>query len=130
MDVLLGLSDCAKFKKIPYSRFFRKKKNVLGKTIYIIFLNLLAPFTVQNFKKIIRADPELWPCITFRPKIASKKLLQFSCTTWPLSPYIVENILKILWQIQDSGDVSILEPKRPTGLNKNFFTKSKSIFLI
>ena len=31
---------------------------------------LLAPFILQNFKKILRADPELQGCATFWPKMA------------------------------------------------------------
>ena len=31
----------------------------LGKTIKIIFMYLMAPLIVQNFKKIFRADPDL-----------------------------------------------------------------------
>ena len=34
--------------------------NFFGKTINIIFMNLLVPFIVQNFKKIVTADPELY----------------------------------------------------------------------
>ena len=30
---------------------------------------LLAPFILQNLKKILRADPELWGCAIFRPKM-------------------------------------------------------------
>ena len=31
---------------------------------------LLAPFIVQNFKKILRADPKLWGRTIFMPKTA------------------------------------------------------------
>ena len=40
------------------------------KIIDIILSYLLAPFTVQNFKKILPADPELWGCAIFGPKMA------------------------------------------------------------
>ena len=30
---------------------------------------LLAPFILQNFKKILRADPELWGCVIFGPQM-------------------------------------------------------------
>ena len=40
------------------------------KIIDIILSYLLAPFTVQNFKKILPADPELWGCTIFGPKMA------------------------------------------------------------
>ena len=40
------------------------------KIINIILIYLLAPFTVQNFKKILPADLELWGCAIFGPKMA------------------------------------------------------------
>ena len=43
--------------------FFRKNINT-------IFMYLLAPFIVQNFKNIRRANPKLWGCAIFRPKMA------------------------------------------------------------
>ena len=55
---------------------------------------LLAPFILQNFKKILRADPELWGCAIFGPKMAHlswtkffwyKPLLLLSSTYWPFS---------------------------------------------
>ena len=39
------------------------------KIINIILIYLLTPFIVQNFKKIL-ADPELWGCAVFGPKMA------------------------------------------------------------
>ena len=41
------------------------------KIIKIILIYLLAPFIVQNFSlcKILPADPELWGCTIFGPKI-------------------------------------------------------------
>ena len=53
---------------------------------------LLAPFILQNFKNILRADPELPGCAIFRPKMALlsstknfwyKTLLLLSSTYWP-----------------------------------------------
>ena len=34
-----------------------------------IFMYLLAPFILQNLKKIIRADPELWDVPFLGPKL-------------------------------------------------------------
>ena len=59
-----------------------KQKNFFKKIIKIIFIYLLAPFVVQNLKKIFTVDPELWRCVTFGPKIAhlSKwKFFQKTC---------------------------------------------------
>ena len=32
-------------------------------------MHILAPFILQNFKKILRADPDLWGCAIFGPKM-------------------------------------------------------------
>ena len=45
-------------------------KEFSQKTTNKIFMYLLAPFILQNFKKILRADPELWECAIFEPKMA------------------------------------------------------------
>ena len=41
-----------------------------GGIINIILIYLLAPFILQNFKKILPSDPELWGSAIFRPKMA------------------------------------------------------------
>ena len=41
---------------------FALNKKFLEKIIVIFFIYLLLPFTVQNFKKILRANPELRMC--------------------------------------------------------------------
>ena len=46
-----GLKD--KKIKLPQKNFFSQK------TTNKIFMYLLAPFILQNFKKILRANPEL-----------------------------------------------------------------------
>ena len=74
------------FTKWLFQKFF-------GKTINITFINLLSPFSVQNFKSIIGTDPEVRRCI-FEPKMVSlpqarifweKSFILFSSTYWPLS---------------------------------------------
>ena len=66
----------------------------LKKIINVIFIYLLVHFILQNFKQILRANPELWGCATFRPKILQfvskiffwhKPLLLLSSTYWPFS---------------------------------------------
>ena len=42
-----------------------------GKFINIILIYLLAPFIGKNFLKILPADPKLWGCAIFGPKMAS-----------------------------------------------------------
>ena len=50
---------------------FAPNKIFLEKIINIIFIYLLTPFIVQNFKNILKADPELLGCAIFGPKIAN-----------------------------------------------------------
>ena len=47
---------------------FAPNKNFFGKAINVIFMYLLAPFIVQNLKKILRANPELWDVPFLGPK--------------------------------------------------------------
>ena len=63
------------------------------KTTNKIFMYLLSPFIVQNFKKVLRADPELWDVPFLGPKwpicpenfFWYKPLLLLSSTYWPFS---------------------------------------------
>ena len=48
---------------------FVLRKSFLVQTIIITFIYLLALFIVQNLKKIRTADPELWECAIFGPKM-------------------------------------------------------------
>ena len=72
---------CAKFRKSSYSRsrvmtmhhFWTQygpfaPKNFFWKII-IILIYLLSPFIVQNLKKLLPVDPELWGCAIFGPKM-------------------------------------------------------------
>ena len=79
---------------------------------------LLAPFILQNFKKILRANPELWGCAIFGPKMTHlswtkffwyKPLLLLSSTYWPFSLCKIKK--KILQQIQSYEDAPFLRPK-------------------
>ena len=72
--LLVGPFHCAKFTKTFYSRskvvdpkWPICPKPFFWKIFNIIFIELLAPFTVQNFKKIL---PELCGCAIFGHKIA------------------------------------------------------------
>ena len=92
-------------------------------------MHLLAPFILQNFKKIFRVDPELWGCTIFRSKMVhlpqsiffGKLLIPFSSTYYPLS---LCKILKKFFQwIQSYEDAQFLGPKWPISPNENFFRK-------
>ena len=47
---------------------------LLKKIINTILIYLLAPFIMQNFKKNLRANPELWGCAIFWPNLSWAKL--------------------------------------------------------
>ena len=51
-----------KMVHLPQTKFF-------WKIIDIILIYLLAAFIAQTFKKTLPADPELWGCAIFRPKM-------------------------------------------------------------
>ena len=80
----VGPFHCAKFQKNSYkeSRVMRIHHfwapndsfapNIFffwKKIINVIFIYLLAPFILQNFEKILTANPDLRGCSTFGPKI-------------------------------------------------------------
>ena len=77
-------------------RFFQK-------TIKII-LTLLASFSMQNFKKSLVWNPDLWPCVIFGPEIPhlpqrfffffQKKPYNFHA---PVSPFHCKNFSKNPW---------------------------------
>ena len=46
------------------------KQKHFWKILQIIVIYLLAPFTVQSFKKSLPADPELWGCTILESKMA------------------------------------------------------------
>ena len=57
-------------------------KIFLVQIIIITFIYLLALFIVENFKKILSADPELWGCATFGSKMAHGKILLMSLVSF------------------------------------------------
>ena len=59
-------------------------KYIFWRIITIIPIYLLASFTVQNLKKVLPADPELWGCAIFGLKMAHFpiwKLFQGNCSS-------------------------------------------------
>ena len=36
----------------------------------MIIMHFLAPMIVENFKKLLKADPELWPSVIYWPQMA------------------------------------------------------------
>ena len=98
---------------------------------------LLAPFILQNFKKILRADPELWGCAIFGPKMAHlswtkffwyKPLLLLSSTYWPFSLCKIQK--QFLQRIQNYEDAPFLGPKWCICPTQIFFWKIINVILI
>ena len=93
----LKRSNCPKW-------FFFSKNNK-------IFMYLLAPFILQIFKRILRADPELSGCVIFGNKMAHlfwtnffwyKPLLLLLSTCWPFA--LCKIYKKFLQRIQSYED--------------------------
>ena len=68
---------------------------------------LLAIFILQNFKKIIRANPEFWGCAIFRPKMAHLSWTKFFLAQtiiitfiYPLAIFTVQNFKKFIQRNQ------------------------------
>ena len=104
---------------------------------------LLAPFILQNFKKILRADPELWGCAIFGPKMAHlpwtkffwyKPLLLLSSTYWPFSlckilknSYSRSRVMRMCHFWAQNGPLATTHPPVP---QKKMFRKIINIILI
>ena len=78
---------------------FVLKKFFLIQTIIITFIYLLAFFIVQNFKKILTADPELWGCTIFMVYFYGPKETPFwkiinTTLISLLAPFTVQNFKK------------------------------------
>ena len=120
MDPKLPFSD----PKWPIST----NKIFFIKTISITFMYLFA-FIVQNFIKILGADPELPGCTIFGPEMVHlpqtrifwENSLILSFTYWPL--LLCKIFKKFLEQIQSYEDAPFLGPKWSICPNKNFFRK-------
>ena len=85
------------------------KDNFFRKTIDIIFMYLLTLFIMQNLKKTVRADPELWQHIIFGPKMTHLPWRNFFfrkttdvISIYLLAPLIIQNVKKSLQLIHFS----------------------------
>ena len=91
---------------------------------------LIKLLILQNFKKILRANPELWECAIFEPKMTHltwtkffgyKLLLLLSPAYWPFS--LCKSFKKFFQRIQSLEDAQFLGQKWSISPNKNFFKK-------
>ena len=78
---------------------------------------LFAPFILQNPKKFLRANPELWGCATFGPKMTHlswTKLLWYKHYYYfhlPISPFHCARFKKILTADPELWGCAIFGPK-------------------
>ena len=107
--------------KLPQMNFFLEKQ-------IIKFHVPISHFHSAKFKKIIRANLELWGCAIFRPKIAQFVLNKFFLVQtiiinfiYLLALFIVQNLKKFLQRIQSYEDAQFLGPKWPISPNEMFF---------
>ena len=90
---------------------------------------LLAPFILQNFKKILRADPELWGCAIFRTKMAHLSWTIFFGTNqtiiitfiYLLTLFIVQNLKNYYSQSRIMRMCHFRAQKWPICHEQNFF---------
>ena len=101
-----------------------------------IFVYLFAPFILQKFKKILRANPNLWGCAIFRSKMTYlswtiffwyKPLLSLSSTYWP---FYCAKFLKILTADQELWGCAIFGHKMVHLPQTKIFQKIINIVLI
>ena len=111
------------------------------KTTNKISMYLLAPFILQNLKKILRADPELWGCAIFRPKMTHSSwtiffwykpllLLSFTYCSFSLCTISKNSYRrsrgfgpKMIQRIQSYEHAQFLGPKWPIS-SMRFFQKT------
>ena len=75
---------------------------IFGKNHCYYFHLPIGPFHCAKFKKILTADPELWQCTIFGPKMVHLPRLFFflwkiinTLLIYLLAPFIVQNLKKI-----------------------------------
>ena len=102
---------------LPWTSFFWYKPLLILSSTYW-------PFSLCKIKKKITADPELWGCTIFGPKMVQlpdfffffgKLLISFSSTYWPLSLYKIKK--KFFHWIQSYEHAQFLGPKCPISQN-------------
>ena len=101
----------AKKIKLPQMNFFLEKQlikfpctywTIVFGTNHYYFPLHIGPFHCAEFKKILTADPELWGCAIFGPKMVHMPQTNFIwkiisiILIYLLAPFIVQNFKKIL----------------------------------
>ena len=118
------------------------EQKLFGKNHCYYFHLHIGPFHCAKFKKILTADPELWQCTIFGPKMVHLPPFFFFfflfgkiitiILIYLLVPFIVQNLKEIfpvdpeLWGCANpelNEDVQFLGPKWPISPNENCFRK-------
>ena len=119
-DLTIGPFHLPKLKKKSYSgsramrmRQFWAQNGPFAQTdifwkkiVKMIFIYLLVPFIMQNFKIILKADPELLWCTIFGPKMAHLPKWEFFCRKPVKNPCSFHSCLSICQK--SKSDIKLL----------------------
>ena len=104
-------------------------QNLFGTNHCYYFHLPIAPFHYAKFKKIFTADPELWQCAIFGPKMVHllrkfffRKII-IMILIYVLAPIIVKIFKKFFQEMQSYKYVQFMRPKWPNSPNEKFFRK-------
>ena len=100
-----------------------------GTNHYYYFHLPTGPFHCAKFKKILTADPELWGCAIFGPKMVHLPQIFFwkiinIILIYLLAPFIVQNFKKILPADPELWGCAIFGPKMAHFPKWEFFQKT------
>ena len=114
---------------------FVTNKIFLVQTIIITFIYLLTLFTVQNLKKILTADPELWRCAIFWPEMVRLPQNYFwkiinIILVYLLVPFIGQNFKKIYPADPELWWCTIFGPKMVHFPKWDFFSENLFMSLV
>ena len=113
------LGPTQRYEDVPFSGPkwpISHEQNVFGTNHYYYFHLPTGPFHCAKFKKILTADPELWGCAIFGPKMVHLPQIFFwkiinIILIYLLAPFIVQNFKKILPADPELWGCAIFRPK-------------------
>ena len=114
------LGPTQRYEDVPFSGPkwpISHEQNVFGTNHYYYFHLPTGPFHCAKFKKILTADPELWGCAIFGPKMVHLPQTNFFwkiiniILIYLLAPFIVQNFKKILPADPELWGCAIFRPK-------------------
>ena len=112
------------------------EQNFFGTNHYYYFHLPIGPFHCAKFKKILTADPELWGCAIFGPKMVHLPQTNFFwkiiniILIYLLAPFIVQNLKKILPADPELWGCSIFGPKMAHFPKWEFFSENLLMSLV